>query len=292
MNFIYKNMNFTLPEDINNLSFFKKDNGGGEIFTLNNNTKIIIKKFDKCNKNYFYNEFNNYFYFKEITKNSSILNNFTVNFLALGEKDDNHIIFMEKLDRVIDMDFLHTLDKREVNSILFQVLINIYETNHCFSIYFNDLYWRDKVKNVMVIKNNSPFQLDYKININDNTNTNEEFNISIDVNQYKIVFIDYGYIKTIPELHTPKYMKKYFNRLNEIGITSEILLYTFFFYLTIYGESHKSNILDNLNNLIDQIIDLDLSGSILKNNENFDLLLLKMLYEGVYLPDQTLIISK
>jgi hypothetical protein len=91
MNFIYKNSNFTLPEDINNLLFFKKDNGGGEIFTLNNNTKIIIKKFDENTKKYFYNELHNYFYFKEITKNSPILNDFTVNFLALGEKDNNHM---------------------------------------------------------------------------------------------------------------------------------------------------------------------------------------------------------
>jgi hypothetical protein len=281
-------MNFTLPEDINNLSFFKKDNGGGEIFTLNNNTKIIIKKFDENTKKYFYNELNNYFYFKEITKNSPILNDFTVNFLALGEKDNNHMIIMQKLDKVIDTEFLNTLDKRELNSILFQILINIYETNHTFSIYFNDLYWKDKVKNVMVIKNNSPFQLEYKMD--------DEFSISVDINKYKIVFIDYGYIKTTTELHTPKYMNKYFSRLNKINIISEILLYTFFFYLTLYGESYKLSILDNLNNLIDKIIDSytfsDSLLSINENKKNFDLLLLKMLYEGIYLPDQTLIISK
>ena len=116
--------------------------------------------------------------------------------------------------------------------------------------------------------NDGPYSHNFKFN-------NFEFNIII--NKYIVKIIDYGYIKNYPTLHTIKYMKLYFNNLFDLNIISEVLLFTFFFFMSIYPQIDK-NIINNLNEIIRIIFNNNDIEYIIKN---FDALFLNILFNSL-----------
>ena len=269
---IYKDNNFEIPNNIDNKVYYDKSGGGGVIYLLKyKNKDIIVKNFDENKKDCFNAEMKNFFYIKDNIKDNYIIKEFIIDYLAFIEYKNNYMIFMNKLYKLLNYHFLKDLKKKEQEYILFQILITIYEMNYKHLIYFNDLYYDNSIKNIMVILNNKPKNLEYIM----------EDNIKLNyiVNKYQVKIIDYGYITKYPTLHTIKYMKLYFNELLKKNIISEILLFSFFFYLTLYKEN-KELIINNFNTLINNIFNSNQEDIVIKK---FDSFLLQNLYKGIYI---------
>jgi hypothetical protein len=119
----------------------------------------------------------------------------------------------------------------------------------------------------MINENDKPLSINFKFN---------DFNYNLNFNKYIIKIIDYEYIKNHTTLYTIDYMKKYFNKLYQINIISEVLLYTFFFFITLYNTMDKYIIINNLNNMIQIIFDNKDNDYVIKN---FDELFLNILFK-------------
>ena len=270
MNIIYKSDDFDIPTNINDKIYFNKEGGGGIIYLLkNNNKELILKIFSKDRKDCFISEKNHYFNIQEKI-NNHIINQFMINYLAIIEYENEYIIFMDKMDNIINKIFLNNISNIEQKNILFQILNIIFFMNNVFLIYFNDLFTEFKLKNITVLENNINSKLVCKY---------KNKKIIINIEKYIVKFIDYGFINNNPSFNTIKYMKKYFNELYNENIISEILLYTLFYYKELYKEIDINSILNNLNNIIKNIYKKYEKNYI---NKNFDLLLLEELYNNLY----------
>jgi hypothetical protein len=178
---------------------------------------------------------------------------------------------MNKLDYDLNNIFLQNIDKKEKYNILFQSLITIYDMNNNYNIYFNDIYYDNILKNIMIkkIKN----KIDKKI-LYYKLDDNNIINVKID--KYQVQFIDYGYIKTKPKLRTIEYTKKYFNNLYELNIYSEILLFTFIFLQNCdLSNLYNNNILNLLQELTKHIL------TITKSQKKFDTYLIMFIYKNI-----------
>jgi hypothetical protein len=268
MKIIYIIENFIIPENINEKKFYTKSGGGGDIYLLSNHNynNLILKVFTQHSE--FYNEYNNYLDLIQII-NDDFYKKFLTQYLAIVEYDHEYIIFMNKNNYLITNSFLSNFNFNEQKNILFQILYIIYIFNHKYLMYFNDLYYDLNIKNIMINDNDEQFSVNFKFN-------NFEYNLNID--KYIIKIIDYGFIKNFKTLHTTLYMEKYFNKLYELNIISEVLLYTFFFFITIYDTMDINIIINNLNTLIQIIFDNKEIDYVVKN---FDELFIEILFNSI-----------
>ena len=263
MNIIYKSENFEIPSNINDKKYYAKDGGGGSIYTLNG---LILKVFKK--KNDFYGEYNNYMNIYNLI-NDTIYQKFIIKFYAAIKYENEYIIFMDKNNHLINNNFLSNLDFKEQKDILFQVLFLIYVFNNKYLVYFNDLYYSSYIKNIMINDCYNNYNHKFKFKGNE---------IDININKYIINIIDFGYVQNYPALHTVMYMEKYFNKLFKMNIISEVLLYTLFFFMTLYPTFDKYKIVNNLNNIINIIFNSYEKEYIIKN---FDALFINILYNSI-----------
>jgi len=260
---LYINNNFSIPNNINNKIFITKDGSGAIIYLLNTDKNILILKvFTK--KTQFDIEYKNYLKINKLVKDT-FYQKFIIQYLACIEYKDEYIIFMNKIDYLIDSTFLKSINNIEQKYILYQILFIIYSFNNIYSIYFNDLYYNLNIKNIMINNNEIPSSYNFEFN-------NFKFNIIF--NKYKVKFIDYGFITNYPSLHTLIYMELYFNELFNLNIISEVLLYTFFYLIEIYSNNNNI-IMDKLNNIINIIFSNNNIEHIVKN---FDSLFINILF--------------
>ena len=156
---------------------------------------------------------------------------------------------MNKLKYNLNLKFLNTIDTEEKNNLLIQTLIILYDMNHNNMIYMNDIYTERGLRNIMVtnVKHNIK-NIEY---IFDTYNTK----LIIPINKYKIKIIDYGWINKYPEFRTTEYMEKYFNNLYKNKIISEVILFTYFYFINC--NLNKTYILPLINKFISDIYTTD-----------------------------------
>lgn len=260
---------FSIPENIHEKIFYKKERSFGKIYLLkNNNINLIMKIFNTDIT--FKQEYNNYLYVMK-KMNNTFYKKFITNYLAIIKNKEEYIFFMKKNEHLINHDFLCNLNYIEKKNILFQTLSIIYTFNNIYSIYFNDIYCNSSVKNIMINEIKIPFSHKFKFN-------DFEYNIFFD--KYIINIIDYGFITNHKTLNTIKYMKLYFNNLFNINIISEVLLYTFFFFISIHNKIDINIIMNNLNGIVKIIFNTNNKDYVIKN---FDTLFIKLLFTKIEL---------
>jgi len=241
---------------------------------LIDNEQFIIKQFELIDSN-FDIEKNIYIHIHNICKNSFFFKKFMIKYLYIATYPDHHIILMKKLNYTMNNKFLNGISKNEKNNLLLQSLLTIYEMNHEYTIYFNDIYNNNKILNFMIHKNNNTKKRIYNYKLINNKN------IFFYKKKYEIRIIDYGRINTRPGVNTKKYMVQFFNHLYEKNIVSEVLLFFLFFYTTIHpSPEYQNNMVQKLNNIINENI---LSNENFNQNISslhFDTLLLSYLYDS------------
>ena len=121
-------------------------------------------------------------------------------------------------------DMLPLLNKRWVCTFLLQSLIGIYILNHKIKLFHNDLYYIDKIRNVMVHKSKKD---DAMKPLNIKLGNSDLFVLS---KQFCVKIIDFGRASHVQEFRTTEYHKKYFNHIKYI---SEPLLFCLFLFKTI-----------------------------------------------------------
>ena len=139
--------------------------------------------------------------------------------------DGNNHYLMKKLDG--DLIKLIFSDKKlDFKNILLQLLISVYILNHKMKLYHNDLFYEEKVRNIMYIKNKDK-NIIYENNF-----------IKIKVGEYIIKIIDFGQSRKYPA-HLTKKTKdsKYFEKLE---LTSEVLLTMHYYFQSIYLANNYS----------------------------------------------------
>jgi hypothetical protein len=104
-------------------------------------------------------------------------------------------------------------------------------------IYLNDIYTEGNLRNIMVVPVNNAINIKYN-----------SHGLIIPINKYKIQIIDYGRINKYPEFRTIEFMEKYFNKLYKNKIISEVILFTYFYFINC--NLNKKYILPLINNFI------------------------------------------
>ena len=127
----------------------------------------------------------------------------------------------------------------------------------------------------MILNNNNKKTIEY--------NFNDNIKIIIPINKYIIKFIDYGKMNIYPEFRTIEYMEQYFNNLYNENIISEIILFTFFYFLDCGLD--KNNVLLLINKILSIILRSNELNNIESNNfeKNKNIDYLFIYYLSVYL---------
>jgi len=286
MKIYYKTNNFNNIDNIDNIENICNYN---KIFITKAGSKARIYEFkfrDKqyINKNYTKNkkskkdfeiEKNKFFLVKKRTKNNILFKNFFIQYILISECNNNYIIIMDKIDYNLDSYFLKNINNEEKNNLLFQVLFTIYDMNYYNKLFFNDIYYKENIRNIMIINNSNKRNIEY--------NFNDNIKIIIPINKYQIKFIDYGKINTYPEFRTTEYMEKYFNNLYNEKIISETILFTFIYFINC--DLDKNNLLLLINKIISIILKSNELNNIKSNNfeKNKHIDYLFIYYLSVYL---------
>ena len=277
--FIYfHNKNIIIPNnfDINEKNMLKIDywNKSRMHHVTIDDNNYIIKKFEMNDVN-FKLEKNIFLYINKICANSFFFKNFMIKYLLIANYNDYHIILMRKLRYNMNHHFLNNISNVEKNNLLFHSLLTLYEMNHKYGIYFNDIYNNSKILNFMINERKDTEKKDtYKL-----LNNKE---IVYYTNNFEIRIIDYGRISKIPSYNTFKYMTKIFNDLYKKNIVSEVLLFFLFFYTTIHNDLHYEKVLiEKINEIINKYILSDTEFSKNSSSCNFDTLFLSYIYDNM-----------
>lgn len=147
-------------------------------------------------------------------------------------------------------DLLPLLNKRWVCTFLLQSLIGIYILNHKIKLFHNDLYYIDKIRNVMSHKSkkdDAVKSLSVKLGNSD---------ILVLSKQFCVKIIDFGRSSQVQEFRTTEYHKKYFDHIKYI---SEPLLFTLFLFKTIGVDQYTmlNQIATDLMNKVDGLREFD-----------------------------------
>lgn len=250
---------------------------GAKIFEIKiNNDTFINKNFNKNDyktKRIFKIEFDKYMKVKEIIKNDYIFKAFVTPFLYVIECDKNYLILMKKNDYELNNSFIKNIEKKEKINIYLQSIITIFDMNHKNGIFFNDIYYDKIIKNVMIndVINEPVTNINYRLNNN--------IKILIEIDKYRVQFIDFGYVTTLPKLRTLEYTEKYFKILYDNDIFSEILLFTLFYLTMINKDNDIKKVFDTnykfLRKIAEQIIEYT------TNPKDFDIYLISFLYRNI-----------
>jgi hypothetical protein len=283
MKIYYKKNNFNNIENIENIcnynkKFITKAGSRARIFELKFKDKQYINKnYTKNNKSKkdFEIEKNKFFLVKKRSKNNILFKNFFIQYILISECNNNYIIIMDKIDYNLDSYFLKNIINEEKNNLLFQALVTIYDMNHYNKIFFNDIYHKENIRNIMILNNNNKRNIEYYFNDN--------IKIIIPINKYQIKFIDYGKINIYPEFRTTEYMEEYFNNLFNENIISETILFTFFYLINC--SINKNNVLLLINKILSIILRSNELNNIESNNfeKNKNIDYLFIYYLSVYL---------
>lgn len=285
MKIYYKTNNFNIKniENIENIcnynkKFITKAGSKARIYEFKFKDKQYINKnYSKNNKSKkdFEIEKNKFFLVKKRTKNNILFKIFFIQYILISECNNNYIIIMDKIDYNLDSYFLKNINNEEKNNLLFQVLFTIYDMNYYNKLFFNDIYYKENIRNIMIINNNNKRNIEY--------NFNDNIKIIIPINKYQIKFIDYGKINTYPEFRTTEYMEKYFNNLYNENIISETILFTFIYFINCGLD--KNNLLLLINKIISIILKSNELNNIKSNNfeKNKHIDYLFIYYLSVYL---------
>jgi len=250
---------------------------GAKIFEIKiNNDTFINKNFNKNDyktKRIFKIEFDKYMKVKEIIKNDYIFKAFVTPFLYVIECDKNYLILMKKNDYELNNSFIKNIEKKEKINIYLQSIITIFDMNHKNGIFFNDIYYDKIIKNVMIndVINEPVTNINYRLNNN--------IKILVEIDKYKVQFIDFGYVTTLPKLRTLEYTEKYFKILYDNDIFSEILLFTLFYLTMINKDNDIKKVFDInykfLRKIAEQIIEYT------TNPKDFDIYLISFVYRNI-----------
>ena len=147
-------------------------------------------------------------------------------------------------------DMLPLLNKRWVCTFLLQSLIGIYILNHKIKLFHNDLYYIDKIRNVMVHKSKKE---DAMKPLNIKLGNSDLFVLS---KQFCVKIIDFGRASHVQEFRTTEYHKKYFNHIKYI---SEPLLFCFFLFKTIGVDQYSmlNQIVNDLHEKVETLREFD-----------------------------------
>jgi len=286
MKIYYKANNFNNIEIIENIEnicnynkkFITKEGSSAKIYEFKFRDKQYINKNytkNKKSKKDFEIEKNKFFLVKKRSKNNILFKNFFVQYILISECNNSYIIIMDKIDYNLDSYFLKNIKNEEKNNLLFQVLFTIYDMNYYNKLFFNDIYYKENIRNIMILNNNNKRNIEY--------NFYDNIKIIIPINKYQIKFIDYGHINTYPEFRTTQYMEKYFNNLYNDNIISETILFTFFYFINCGLD--KNNLLLLINKIISIILRSNELNNIKSNsfekNKHIDYLFIY--YLSVYL---------
>ena len=286
MKIYYKTNNFNNIDNIDNIEnicnynkkFITKAGSKARIYEFKFRDKQYINKNytkNKKSKKDFEIEKNKFFLVKKRTKNNILFKNFFIQYILISECNNNYIIIMDKIDYNLDSYFLKNINNEEKNNLLFQVLFTIYDMNYYNKLFFNDIYYKENIRNIMIINNSNKRNIEY--------NFNDNIKIIIPINKYQIKFIDYGKINTYPEFRTTEYMEKYFNNLYNEKIISETILFTFIYFINC--DLDKNNLLLLINKIISIILKSNELNNIKSNNfeKNKHIDYLFIYYLSVYL---------
>lgn len=243
MNILYKNDNLSRRgvrelEMLNKMNvdkicqmpkkFYSRAGSRAKIYLFfYNKHEFISKSYEKDEESHieFLKELNNYLLVKNNSRNNILFQTFFIQIHVALECNNYFNILMNKNSFDLNSSFLQRISNKEKMNLLFQALITIYDMNHNAGVYFNDIYYKDNIRNMMVLENkgNKGRNIQYKMN--------NEYFINVPIEQYQLQIIDYGRIDETPKFRTTEYMKKYFESFYKRGIISEIIVFAFFYLM-------------------------------------------------------------
>ncbi len=202
----------------------------------------FYRKHKKDRKLYheFKKEIKQYLLVKKNSRNSKIFQTFFIQFHIGFECEKYCSIFMNKMDADLDSKFLQSIASDEKINVLKQAMIVIYDMNHRCSIFFNDIFFVEDVRNCMILFNTNKRNFEYRFN--------DDYTLNAPIDKYLFKIIDYGRINSYHYPRAFKYMRDHFNNIFERGVVSETILFTYF-YLKCCGIPLKY-----VNNMINIIV--------------------------------------
>jgi hypothetical protein len=216
MEIIYKDRNFKLPSCELKLSYLTKAESTAKIYTYK---KYIVKIFEKMNKPC-EKEINGYLLAQKC-KNKYVKNNFQKYYL-IGKCEERILFFMDRNDTDINKNYLENISKDKKIDILKQCIKVIYEFNHKCNLYFNDIYYNNEIRNIM---------------------------LKDDI----VKIIDYGTITDKPIHNLLFYTQKIFPELNKKQIYSDLLLFVLFYIMNCCNNKEIKKIKDFFKAIVKEI---------------------------------------
>ncbi len=224
--------------------YFTKALSGAEVYLVKiNDHEYISKQYKKKDKRMykeFHTEIKRYLLVRKNSENNHLYQTFFIQFHIAFECQNYCNIFMSKLNADLDSAFLQSIASDEKINLLKQAMIVIYEMNHYCSIFFNDIYHIEDVRNCMILFNDNKRNFEYRFN--------DDYTLIVPIDKYLLKIIDYGRINSSPNPRPFNYMRQHFNNLFERGVVSETILFTYL-YLKCCGIP-----LQYVNNMINVIV--------------------------------------
>ena len=175
---------------------------------------------------------------------------------------------MERYEADIDYDFLVNVGIDSQRNLLLQVLFGLYYLNHILHIYHNDIYYKHKIRNIMVNKIDNPITIEYN-------------DMKITCNNYLSKIIDFGWGNSKPSFRTTEYHDKYFKDNKYI---SELVIFTFYYLLTIKPKDDKyhGKMLEFIKKIVEKV-EKKLTEINKLNAKNFDKLFYKFVKTNIHI---------
>jgi hypothetical protein len=222
-----KSFIFKILEKI--LDIFKITNIG--TIKIKNKEYVIKKEYFKDNfyiLNFIYNlldfNVNEYNFYKKFN-NKIIKNHFDKNIqLPVKYKICNkfYVYLFSKIDYDLNYNFLKKINNSTFINILKQVVFIVYFLNHKLNVFHNDLVLINQMRNIMINEN----KIKYKLTLDNNT---------LEVNKYRVVFIDFGlFSKDFKFKNREFYLKKSVKYFTTFEIMSELLIIIFLLLKNYY----------------------------------------------------------
>jgi len=183
------------------------------------------------------------------------------NIIKVQECGDKNYYLMDKYDGDINKSFLSKLNHNIQKNLLQQILFSILYMNNELKLFHNDLYVGIFLRNIMYKKIDKDIKLNYK-------------NINIVCKNYLSKIIDFGWSENKPFFRTLQYHNKYFKKNK---IISEVVIYSYFYLITIKGIKFSPKIIDILQKISD-IVEKLLAEKNMLTQLNFDLEFYKFLF--------------
>lgn len=203
MRVLYDDKSLVIDNDCNTekILYVQGGNKENKIYIANIKNKIIIIK-QKKHKND-----KEYKYLERIYKDKSFP--FFCKIRKVVNCDKYNFYFMDNID--INTELRHLImyfNKEKQMEILNQCLLALHHLKHECGLYHNDIFAKDKIRNIL---------LDYNI-------SDTKYGTHI------IKIIDFEYCSAQPKFRTIEYHNKYFSKVKYV---SEILIFIYVFFLNI-----------------------------------------------------------